>query len=334
MVEKMSGAGGVIGAGGVGAEAGTGAEAGSSAGRPFPGKVLACIDHSPYAEAVCDFAAWSAVRMGAPLSLLHVIEPGPHKGQGSPNLSGAIGLGARSELLEELTALDEQRARLAKVHGKNLLAAARERVAAMVEGMGDGGMAHGRGSLAEVELRLRHGTLADAALALHDETRLLVVGKRGADSASAHGHLGQQLERVIQSVSKPVLVAQQTFAPPTSFLIAFDGSDTAQRGVEMVAASPLFRGISCHLVHVGRESPEVGAGMARAQGSLEASGFQVTPAVVEGNPEEVLSAYEAREGIDLVIMGAYGHSRIRRMIVGSTTTAMLRTSRISVMVLR
>jgi nucleotide-binding universal stress UspA family protein len=142
------------------------------------------------------------------------------------------------------------------------------------------------------------------------------------------------LERVIQAVSKPVLVTQQTFAPPRSMLFAFDGSTTAQRGVEMVAASPLLRGIPCHLVHVGRESTEISAEMVRAQQSLEVSGFQVTPAVVRGNPEEVLSSYEAREGIDLLIIGAYGHSRIRRMVVGSTTTAMLRTSRISVLVLR
>jgi nucleotide-binding universal stress UspA family protein len=284
------------------------------------GKVLACVDHSPYAEAVCDFAAWSALRMEAPLSLLHVLDPGPEKGRGSANLSGAIGLGARSDLLEELATLDEQRARLAKEQGKHLLAAARARVAERgIEG---------------VELRQRHGTLDEALLALDEETRLVVVGKRGATSASAHGHLGRNLERMIQTVTKPVLVAQQEFSPPTSILFAFDGSETALKGVERVGASPLFRGLPLHLVHVGRESPEIASGMKRALGVLEASGFQVTSALLEGSPEEALATYEARMGIDLMIMGAYGHSRVRRFVLGSTTTAMLRTSRISVMVLR
>lgn len=288
---------------------------------PLPsGKVLACIDHSPYAESVCDFAAWSAQRMEAPLSLLHVLIPGPTKGQGSPNLSGAIGLGARSELLEELAALDEQRGRLALEHGKHLLGQARVRVATQgFEG---------------VEVRQRHGDLVEALLTLDSETRLYVVGKRGAASALAHGHLGQHLERVIQAVTKPILVAQSQFAPPRSILLAYDASATAHKSVEMVAASPLFRGVPCHLVHVGRNAPDIDAGMKRAVATLEGSGFKVHAAVVEGNPEDALPVYEAREGVDLLVMGAYGHSRIRRMILGSTTTAMLRTSRISVLVLR
>ena len=284
------------------------------------GKVLACIDHSPYAGSVCDFAAWSAQRMDVPLSLLHVLDPDPAKGQGHQNLTGAIGLGAKSDLLEELTALDEQRARLVMERGKHLLHEARTRVA-------HAGFAH-------VEVRQRHGTLVDAVLTLDAETRLVVVGKRGAASASAHGHLGQHVERVIQAVSKPILVAQQVFAPPQAILLAFDGSATALKGVEMVAASPLFRGIPCHLVYVGQSTPEIEREMNRAQSILESAGFEVRGAVLEGHPEDALPTYEAREKVDLLIMGAYGHSRIRRMIVGSTTTAMLRTSRISVMVLR
>jgi nucleotide-binding universal stress UspA family protein len=34
------------------------------------------------------------------------------------------------------------------------------------------------------------------------------------------------------------------------------------------------------------------------------------------------------------VMGAYGHSRIRQLIVGSTTTTLLRTSPVPVLVLR
>jgi nucleotide-binding universal stress UspA family protein len=36
----------------------------------------------------------------------------------------------------------------------------------------------------------------------------------------------------------------------------------------------------------------------------------------------------------LLAMGAYGHSRIRQLIVGSTTTTLLRTSAVPVLILR
>ncbi len=41
-----------------------------------------------------------------------------------------------------------------------------------------------------------------------------------------------------------------------------------------------------------------------------------------------------RENIHLLVMGAYGHSRIRQLMVGSTTTAMVRTSHVPVLMFR
>ena len=46
----------------------------------------------------------------------------------SHDASGAIGLGSREVLLEELTGLDEQRARPARSHGEDLLTSGTERL--------------------------------------------------------------------------------------------------------------------------------------------------------------------------------------------------------------
>ena len=40
------------------------------------------------------------------------------------------------------------------------------------------------------------------------------------------------------------------------------------------------------------------------------------------------------EGYDLLVMGAYGHSRIRAMIIGSTTTQMIRTCKVPVVLVK
>lgn len=283
-----------------------------------PKKVIACVDDSRYAEAVCDYAAWSAQRMEVPLSLLHVLDE-PH-GEGSPDLSGAIGFGAREDLLEELALLDERRGKLAMEQGKHILAAARERVE--------------RAGPQNVETRQRHGELVETLAELEPETRMLVVGKRGSDSAAEHGHIGGHLERIIRTLHKPILVAQQTFAPPRAIMLAFDGSATTRKGVEMVAGSPLFRGIPCHLVTVGTDVPAAREPLHAAQKVMRNAGFEAPVAIVSGEPERALLAYRERHGIDLLIMGAYGHSRIRHLIVGSTTTSMISRSKVSLMVLR
>ena len=90
-------------------------------------KVYACIDGLDTTTAVIDWAAWSALRLEVPLELLHVLERAPempHVG----DYSGAIGLGAQEVLLQQLSALDEQRGKMAQEAGRQMLASARERL--------------------------------------------------------------------------------------------------------------------------------------------------------------------------------------------------------------
>ncbi|WP_426148757.1 universal stress protein [Polaromonas sp. DSR2-3-2] len=44
--------------------------------------------------------------------------------------------------------------------------------------------------------------------------------------------------------------------------------------------------------------------------------------------------YLKAHAVDLLVIGAYGHSRVRQLIMGSTTTTLLRTSPVPVLVLR
>ncbi|MDP5776249.1 universal stress protein, partial [Pseudomonas aeruginosa] len=44
--------------------------------------------------------------------------------------------------------------------------------------------------------------------------------------------------------------------------------------------------------------------------------------------------YQNEHAIDLLVMGAYGHSRIRQFLVGSTTTSMLRSTTSPLLLLR
>lgn len=55
---------------------------------------------------------------------------------------------------------------------------------------------------------------------------------------------------------------------------------------------------------------------------------------MSGNPELALVDYQEQAHIDLMVIGAYGHSRIRHFIIGSTTTTMMAKTHISLMVLR
>ena len=281
-------------------------------------QVLACIDGSPQAAAVCDCAAWASRQLDAPLTLLHVLDQQRYPMSG--DLSGIIGLGSREFLLEELASLDEKRSKLALEEGRMMLDSARQRVITA--------------GVAQPDVRQRHGDLVESLRQLEPETRLLVIGKQGEDSGNDLQLIGSQLESVIRTMQRPILVTPASFSVPTSVMLAFDGSATSRKGIEMLASSPLFRGIPIHLVMVGEDTPANRAPLQGAADALQAAGFEVHVAIRAGDVEPTLHAYQAEHGIGLLVMGAYGHSRIRQFLVGSTTTSMIRTTTTPLLLLR
>ncbi|CEG54188.1 MULTISPECIES: universal stress protein [Stutzerimonas stutzeri subgroup] len=280
--------------------------------------VMACIDGSPQAAAVCDCSAWASKRLDAPLTLLHVLDRQQYPVSG--DLSGIIGLGSREFLLQELATLDEKRAKLALEEGRMMLDSARQRAISA--------------GVAQPECRQRHGDLVESLRDLQDETRLLVIGRQGEDSGDAIQHIGSQLENVIRTMQRPILVAPGDFSAPQSVMLAFDGSATSRKGVEMLAGSPLFKGMPIHLVMVAADTADNQAQLENARGVLTTAGFNVEIAIRAGEVEPTLHAYQAEHGIDLLVMGAYGHSRIRQFFVGSTTTNMIRTTSTPLLLLR
>ncbi|MBL4916919.1 universal stress protein [Szabonella alba] len=283
-----------------------------------PQKIVALVDGSAYSASVCDHAAWLASRTGAPVELIHVL--GRREAPEKQDLSGAIALGARSALLEELAELDAQRAKLVGQRGRAILEDAR----AILD----------RAGVAGVTTRLRHGDMIEALAEVEAEARVVLIGKRGEAADFARGHLGSNLERVVRASRKPVFVASRAFRPITRVLVAFDGGASARRAVDHIARSTLFQGLVLQLVTVGHDTPEAQQALAEACSVLQAAGLEADTAILPGQPEAVLGKLVEDTPFDLLVMGAYGHSRIRSLIIGSTTTAMIRSCKVPVVLIR
>lgn len=281
-------------------------------------RVMACIDGSGAAVAVCDYAAWASQRLQAPLELLHVLDHS--QSSAHADFSGTIGLGSREHLLVELAELDEKRGRLLREQGKSMLEAGVQRVRA------DG--------VAAPLTRQRHGELVDTLRELESEIRLLVMGRKGEVSDSLAKHVGSHLESVIRTLHKPILVATGEFSVPRKLMLAFDNSPSTRKALDMLTESSLFAGLPIHLLMVGSDNLDARSGLDAAQQRLQQAGFSVTSMLRDGEVEPVLQAYQREQGIDLIVMGAYGHSRIRQFLVGSTTTGMLRNAQCPLLLLR
>lgn len=283
-------------------------------------KVFACIDGLSNTACVVDWASWAALRLDAPLAFLHVLAESSMS-VAPTDLSGAIGLGAQEELLEELSDLDQRRSSIAAEQGRRLLEGARARAAAA-------GVAHHEG-------HLRQGELVEAAAYFEGETRLLTMGEHRRGLSGRPGYLDHRVEAMVRYAKRPVLViTADQFAPPARAVIAFDGSPTSQKVVQAVADSPLLQGLPLLLVTVGDDTPQVRHRLSDAQAALSARGFMCECRVTPGAVEDVLPRLVHGDAPALLVMGAYGHSRLREFILGSTTTTLLRTSPVPVLVLR
>jgi nucleotide-binding universal stress UspA family protein len=281
-------------------------------------QIIACIDGSNSTPAVCQWAAWAATQLQAPLKLLHVLtKPAT---VATADWSGSIGLGSQEALLAQLVELDQQRNKLAQEQGNHLLQAARQIVQAhQVTGH-------------ELELKScqRHGELPEALQELETATRLVIMGRQGEQHAGLHSQVGSELESVVRMLHTPILMALPEFKVPTRVMFAYDGSSTGRSALNRLTISPLLQGLHCDLVMVGGEPQQLD----EAKVLLQAAGVQVTPYTLTGDVETALLRHIAAEQIDLVIMGAYGHSRLRQFLLGSHTSRMLSQSPVPLLLLR
>ncbi len=223
-------------------------------------------------------------------------------------------------MIEELTQLEETQGRVARLKGKAILEDARQQFAAA--------------GFSEITATQRHGTLVETLEEIEARFDLVVLGKRGNHADFNTGHLGGNIQRVIRTAIRPVLITARAFTPIERFLIAFDGGPSVTRAIEFALANPLLEGCACHILRAGKLDDKARWYLEEAAGKLRHGGFDVTSHAVRGEPETAIADAIKREGIQLLVMGAHGHSPIRHLILGSTTTTMVRTCQVSVLLFR
>ena len=282
-------------------------------------KVLACVDQSRFADHVADYAAWAAQRLDAPLEFLHVIERHPERSTGQDH-SGAIGIDAREHLLDRLSAADEAHSRAAREQGRIFLNRLRQRASAA--------------GVKQVDMRLRHGELEQTLAEQEEGVRLLVLARRGESAEASQRALGRNVERVVRALRKPILTVTEGFKTPQRVMIAFDGGTVTRRGVHMVATSPLFRGLPIHLLMSGKDNANASRQLDWASTRLKDAGFEVSAVLTAANAHSAIARSVEDEAIDLLIMGAFGHSALRSLLFGSKTAELLRSSTIPTLLLR
>ncbi|MDJ1157003.1 universal stress protein [Chelatococcus sp. SYSU_G07232] len=142
------------------------------------------------------------------------------------------------------------------------------------------------------------------------------------------GLQGEIIEAILFESGRPMLVVPYVHRTPAAFdrvLVAWDGSAPAARAVN--DALPLITGAAeVEIVTVvdGGKEPEDESGLDVAQHlarhGVAARRNRLTSA---GDVASTLLSHMADSGTDLLVMGGYGHSRLREMMLGGATRDIL-----------
>lgn len=284
--------------------------------------ILLCTDGSSFAENVYKYGAWFANQFNSQIKVLSVTDIRSQQVANTGNLSGSIGLGASETLLNELVNIEHERAKINNQRARLVLDNAAQTLKA--EG------------IEEFKLVHKTGFLVDCLHQFEENSDLIVLGKRGEAADFATGHLGANVDRIVRSSSKPCLVTPAEFKQVERILLAYDGSSTAKKILKFLVNSPSLQDLEIHLITVAKDSSDktATARLNEAEQSLKKASYQPVCSLLEGESEKVIAEYITEQNINLLLMGAYGHSRIRHLVIGSTTAQLLRSSNIPLLLFR
>ena len=285
-------------------------------------KILLCSDGSTFAENAYRYAAWFAARLNADEVDVLCVSDIRAQQTSRQNLSGSIGIDAKENLLNRLVELEHEKAKINHQRTKLVL----QEAAQTLKGEG----------VEHINLLHETGFLVDCLAKFETDCDLVVLGKRGEAAEFASGHLGANLERIVRSSHKPCLITSRQFKSLERVLVAYDGSPTSQKILQFIANSAVFTGLELHLVTAAKNTADESAiaKIDSARQTLKQAGIEPICSVVAGHSEKAISNYVSEQDISLLVMGAYGHSRIRHLVIGSTTAQMLRSSHIPVLLFR
>ena len=267
-------------------------------------KLLVGIDTSEHSRNAQAYAFHIAHRLNASLIGLHVVDIVSIEGSFFHDISGSLGLEPyldfSSKMREVLTA-----------RGRTVL----DEFAA----------AAGRENL-PVETVLDMGIVANQICDRARSVDLVMIGHRGVNERFSSGLLGSTAEAVARKCPRPLFISPMKFREIRRMVLAYDGSERASRAMRAAAEFASSLAIPIAIVTVARDQKTGERTLEEARKYFEPYSLPAEFKLLGGHANEEIVKFIKDYEADLLFIGAYGHSRIIEMVLGSTTEYVLRNT--------
>ncbi len=267
--------------------------------------VLVALDGSEHSRAALGHALWLAAKLGARMTGLHVIDIVSIEGSFMHDLSGSLGFEPYLDFSSKMREVLEQRG-----------------TALLEEFSSRSGEAK-----VESETQLDVGVIPNEICERARTADLVVIGNRGMNERFTSGLLGGTTESVTRKCPKPLLVCPageaRGFGKP---MLAYDGSSRSASAMQTAAELCVALNLPLAVRHVARDQASAARVLDEARHYLASYPIEVSYATLDGHAPEQIVATLRDGGHDLLFIGAFGHSRIVEMVLGSTTEYVLRNA--------
>ena len=276
-------------------------------------KMLIPTDGSDNGNIALRYGLYIAPKFDATITGLHVIDVYLIQGPITTDISGAVGMPPYDGFFEAIETSLQEKAQF-------ILKDFQERC-------------QKSGFVAEVKTTT--GKIDEIIAEEAQEADLVLMAKKGEHfHLKEGGLLGSVAESVIRHCGKPVMVTPEKFYEIESMGIAYDGSEPAKKALKLSLEISGHAAWPLTVVIITTDSKKADKLCTEAEELAGRSSADCEMVVLQGKESEAILKFIQEGSVELMVMGAYGHNRLRELFLGSTTSNVIRKSSIPVLLTR
>jgi nucleotide-binding universal stress UspA family protein len=280
-------------------------------------KILIPTDGSANSLTALEYGIYVARKLNAALIGLYVLDVNLIQGPMLTDISGSVGMPPYDGFFDAIeTSLNEKADFILKDFQKRC-----------------------QESGIKAEVRKTIGKISPIIIEEAQNADLILMAKKGEHfHLKEGGLLGSVAEAVIRNSGKPVLVTPENFLEIESMGLAYDGSDSASKALKLSlelsdqAVWPLTAVIITSDTKKADTLSTQIEDMNQKESVAPTSDCEII--ILSGKESNEIIKFILEGAVELMVMGAYGHNRLRELLLGSTTSHVIRKSPIPVLLTR
>ena len=276
-------------------------------------RILVGIDGSKSSWVASDYGIYLSKKLNKPVIGVHIVDIRLLETPFVEDLAGALGFTTYADITPKLKEVLDER-------GRVLL----DQFAKKCREAG-----------ADCSIAQAFGIVANELVEMADPDDLIIVGKTGIHNKFAPLFLGSTSEAVARKSKCPVMISTDKFLEIRKVILAFDGREKSIHAAQYI--NDLYNNLGIEELTVITVLEEKSEKEKHIKDLLDSS-LKVPYKLnfLYGYPDEEIERFiiDNKDKYQLITMGAYGESRIKELILGSTTSFIINKSPIPVLLVK